>query len=477
MKKIAYLVLLSLIVAQTAHSQFTQTVKDSVVKLLNYPTASYDISFSFKPEDYLAPSGNSVLQKLNRQELINKKKGDYTDASIYHALFVKSWFEDKNQQEAEQFLTQAGQMYQEWINAEPALLTPVDELLAMCMISQNLQMMGSVLDYALPLFPGNISLINKAVHYEQYFTKNYEKSQQLINQALAIDSFNLITLAYQSGLQFMYQLEAMQQKKPLPIAEMPGLQTATMVSQPGNTGLRHLFHFHQVFNIYMKVIAYAMDVDTNSVKLFDFYTLTPTEKEQLDGSEKWMQVQLAQKGKNEVQILNSLGVIRCIKKDYSGAAGYFFKAYQITRDAKEMDARIICHMFMDDYTQVEKLLEDKIAMSSNVHDYGSLLKVYNRYTLKPDAELALLKKLQAMESNEPVKHQILATGYLKTAQLSLLTGPLGLLGETNTDDLMIKLVAATVYDKKSNAAVYLNKLLNVQPDHTEGLIIKKLAGL
>ena len=96
------------------YAQFSQAIKDSVLKLLVYPSASYSISFNFKPEDYVAANNKPDLQKLTRQQLNEMKKGDYMDASVYKALALKSWIENNNP-EAAQYLTEAGQKYEQWI--------------------------------------------------------------------------------------------------------------------------------------------------------------------------------------------------------------------------------------------------------------------------------------------------------------------------------------------------------------------------
>lgn len=411
MKKLAFLALIVVFAVQQGYAQFSQVVKDSVLKLLVYPSAKYTVSLNFKTEDYTPVSDKPDLQKLTRQQLLEKKKGDYTDASIYQALAAKSWIEDNNQQEATQYLTEAGQKYEQWINAEPNNVTPVDELLAMCMTSQNYQPVPGILNYGLPLFPKHLPLLQKAIYYEQYVAKRYDKSRELINQALSVDSFDLTTLVYQSGLLSAYQMEAIQQERDFAFAELPGLKAAINGRQAGNVGLWHLYHYHQLFYIYMKVVANAKHVESNSIKLFDFYTLTPQEKQQVQEAEQWMKEQLAKNGTNAMQLLNSLAVLQCIKKDYSAAVAYFDKAYQITKGTTELEGKIICQMFMDAYPQVEKLLEEKIAMSGNIPDYGSLLRVYNDYAENREAELVLLKKLQAININHSIKHRLLATGF------------------------------------------------------------------
>jgi hypothetical protein len=146
----------------------------------------------------------------------------------------------------------------------------------------------------------------------------------------------------------------------------------------------------------------------------------------------------------------------------------------MTRGNSELEGKIMCQMFMDAYLQVEKLLEDKVAMSGNMQDYGSLLRVYQDYTNNSASELAVLKKLQTMDSKDPVRYQLLAAGYLQTGQLQLLPEVLPLLGETAKEDIMIKLAAAIINNQRSKAAVYLNMLLHLQPDDEYGLAIKKL---
>jgi hypothetical protein len=477
MKRIMLLVLLATLCGQQAYTQFPQAVKDSVLKLLKYPAAQYSISLVFKPEDYIQASDKPALHKLSRQQLNDKKKGNYTDASIYRALFTKSWFEENNKQEAVGELTEAGKKYQEWINAEPANAEPVDELLDMCISSQNYQLVPGVLEYALPLFPRHLPLLQKAVYFEQYVAKRHDKCEQLIKQALSVDSLDLITLTYQSGLFSINQMAALQQKKPFAFTEIPGLGAATINRKADNTGLRHLYYYHQLFYIYMNGASSAMAAETGSIKLFEYFTLTPLQKQQLEAAENWMKVQAALKGKNEAQLLNCLAVINCIKKDYAQAAAYYDEAYQMTKGNSELEGKIMCQMFLDAYPRVEKILEDKVAESGSMQDYGSLLRVYKDYTNNSASELTALKKLQAMDSKDPVRLQLLATGYLQTGQLQLLPEVLTLLGEKSKEDIMIKLVAAIINNQRSKAAVYLNMLLHLQPDDEDGLAIKKLTAL
>lgn len=477
MKKIAVWMLVAMLVVQQGYTQFSQAVKDSAVKLLQYPSADYSITLTFKPEDYVEPSAEPDLQKLTRQQLIDKKTGDYTDASIYNALSVKSWFEDKNQTEAEKYLTEAMQKYEQWINIEPNNTKPIDELLAMCLVAKSYDMANKVLAYAMPLFPKHLPLLQKAIFYEEFIAKDYPKSQQLINQALELDSLNLTTLYYQSSLHSLYHMEAMQQKKPFAPTEVPGLQAAALVHQPNNAGLRHLYHHHQLSYTYFSGVSRAMAAQTNSIKLFDYFTLSPAETAQLEAAAAWMQEQVALGGKNKAQLLSSLAVVECIKRNYTQALAHFEAAYRLTKATGDLEGQILCNMFMEAYPQVEKLLEEKVALANSMWDYGSLLKLYSDYTQKREAVPALLKKIQELSVDHPVKHQLLATGYLRTGQHHLLPPVLSLLGDTGQQDILIKLVAAIVKDQKATAAVYLNKLLYLQPDDEAGLAIKQLAAL
>jgi hypothetical protein len=476
MKKTIILALAALSYVHPGYTQFSQAVKDSVLHLLAYPTAAYTVSLNYKPEVYAIADDNPDLQKLTRQQLIDKKKGDYTDASVYKALAAKSWYEDNNQQEAAQYLTEAGQKYQQWINAEPGNTTPINELLNMCISSQNYPLIPGVLDYALPLFPKNLPLLHNAIYYEQYVAKRYDRSRELINQALSVDSFHLTSLSYLSGLLAIQQMEAMQQKKPIVFTEIPGLREA-MTTQPQNIGLRHFYYYHQLFYLYIKVAAHAMNDESGSTKLFDLYTLTPQEDMQLKEIEQWMMQQAALKGKNEAQMLNSLAVIKCMYKDYSAASAYFDKSYQLSNESTALESRIMCQMFMDAYPEVEKLLQQKIATNNSLQDYGSLLMLCSKYTKNSTLELALLKKLETIPVKNPLAYQLLATGYLKTNQPEPLPGVLSMLGDTDRDHIMIKLVAAIIHNKRSSAAVYINNLLHLKPDDEDGLVIKKLTGL
>ena len=476
MKKLVLLALITMSGVLQGYAQFSQAIKDSVLKLLVYPSASYSISFNFKPEDYVAANNKPDLQKLTRQQLNEMKKGDYMDASVYKALALKSWIENNNP-EAAQYLTEAGQKYEQWINAEPNNTTPVDELLDMCISSKNYQPVPGILKYTLPLFPKHLPLLQKAIYFEQYVAKSYDKSRELINQARSVDSLDLVILAYHSGLFAIQLLETIQKKGDLGFTEIPCLKAAISSRENNNEGLQHLYYYHHLFYIYMNVVAQANNIESNSIKLFDFYTLTPQDKQQVDEAEKWMNQQLAKKGRNEVQLLNNLVVIKCIKKDYPAAYAYFDNAYQITKGTAELEGKILCQMFMDAFPEVEKLLEHKIALNSNIPDFGSLLRVYNDYSENRKAELTLLKKLQAINVNDPLRHQILATGFLKTGQTALLAEVLPLLGDADRNDILIKLVEAIVNDNRSNATSYLNNLLQLKPDDIDGLAIKKLTSL
>lgn len=466
-----------LLMAQYGHTQFSQAVKDSVVKLLRYPSADYSITLTFKPEDYVEPTTQSGLFQLTRQQLLDKKSGDYTDASIYYALFVKSWFEDKNQPEATQHLTEALQKYEQWINIEPNNTKPVDELLALCMVSQSYAMAGKVIDYALPLFPKHLPLLQKAIFHEQFANRRYDKSQQLLNQALALDPLDLVTLSYQSSLLGLYHMQALQQNQPFAFKEVPGLATAALVHQPHHIGLRHLYHHHQLFYIYFTGMGRAMAAQTNSIKVFDYFALSPEETQQVEAAAAWMQEQVALGGKNRAQLLNSLAVVACMKRNYAQALAYFDSAYRLNPSDGNLEGQILCQMFMEAYPQVEKLLEAKVATATHILDYGSLLRLHTDYTQNRAAVLAVLKKLQALSIDHPVKHQLLATGYLQTSQHHLLPPVLPLLGETTKGDILIKLVAAIVNNQKEAATAYLNQLLQLHPDDETGLAIKQLAAL
>jgi tetratricopeptide (TPR) repeat protein len=473
MKKLVVLTLATLLGIQQGHTQFSKTVKDSVLSLLSYPSARYTVSFNINTEDYTTDT-TLDLNTLTRQQLQEKRKGHYTDASICQALAAKSWYEDNNQQEATQLLAEASEKYRQWINAEPENPTPITELMNMCINSRNYPPIPDILAYALPLFPKHLPLLQKAIYYEQFIAKRYDRCQELYNQVRAIDSFDLTTLVYQSGLMALQQVEAMQQKKEIVFTAIPGLKTAIEGRLADHTGLTHLYHYHQLFYLYMKIAAHAMTVESSSPNLFDFYTLTPQEKQQVEEAENWMKRQLALKGKNVVQLLNSLAVIQCMKKDYPAAIAYYDQAYQISKGASVREGKILCYMFIDAYPEVEKLLKEKLAAQNSIADYGSLLMVYSKYTKKKEAELALLQQLQALPDNDALRRQILATGYLKTGQPALLPGVLSSLGEADRDDLLIQLVAAILNDRNSSAAVYLNKLLHLDPEDKAGLAIKRL---
>jgi hypothetical protein len=69
MKRIALFAFLVIVGAENSHAQFNETVKDTVLKLLRYPTASYNISLSYKTEDYIETGNKPDLFKLSHQEL------------------------------------------------------------------------------------------------------------------------------------------------------------------------------------------------------------------------------------------------------------------------------------------------------------------------------------------------------------------------------------------------------------------------
>jgi len=477
MKKITLLLVAVFLILQS-QAQFSQAVKDSVLKLMEYPTAKYSITLGFKAEDYVVPTTDEPdLYKLTKEQLLEKKTGTYTDASLFKALFYKTYYEENKPDEASEYLNVAAERYQQWINAEPSNTKPVDELLLLCMISQNPQMMPGVFNYALPVFPNHLPLLHRAIYYYQFFGKDYNKSQELINKALLLDSLNITTLQYQVTMMGLLQMQDIQQGKPIVYIALPSLQKA-LNQQPNNIGLQHLDQYHRLFTVYLAGVSRAMKADSeDSYKVFEYFDLTPEEMATVNNAEAWLQQAIIAKGKNHAQLLNNLGVVACIKEKYQQAAAYFSQYYQASNKHSDLEAEIMCHFFMDDYNKMEKLLLEKVEKSKDPLDYGALLKIYDQYAKNKAGKAALINKLEALLSTNPARNQVLAAGYLLQHQYEPLTNLLPLLGDATTEELSIKLTAAVIKGNRTDAVNYLAKWLQLDPSDKKAMAAKAITGL
>jgi tetratricopeptide (TPR) repeat protein len=476
MPKIIPLLLL-LTVGFTGQAQFSQTVKDSVLQWLEYPEVKYSIQLGFRTEDYVTATakGDSLLQ-LSKQQLMDKRTGHYTDATLLQAIYTVQVLAQKDTNGAVGLLNEAGQLYEQWINAEPKNVRPVDELAQLCISAGNYALVPGVLDYGLGQFPDHLPLLYRAVYFHLNIRQQFDRVQELIDKILAQQPNDLTGLQHLVSLASYRNLQVMQQGHSPEAPHLPQLQTA-LQRQPNEVGLRHLDWFRRVFHIYFTGISRASKVaDADPGKLFEYYNLTQQELNELAEANNWMVQAAAKKDKNEGMLHNNMAVIACMQKQYGKAATLFEKARQLIGRDIDLEGGIMACFFNGDFEGMATGIRRKIAAEGQPVDYGALLRVYYRYLKQPTAMQPLLQQLEQGPPGVPLRNQVLATGYLHLRQTAPLQNLLPLLGDTE-NDWMIKLVAAIVGDQRQTAANCLQQLQQWNPSHKRAKDIKTIAGL
>jgi tetratricopeptide (TPR) repeat protein len=477
MQKIILLLLLA--TGLTSRAQFAGAVKDSVLAWMELPGAKYSINLGFRAEDYSdRQSDVDSLAGLEAAQLLAKRTGHYTDAALLRLVLTKQLAGGGDTTGTTALLLTAGQLYEQWVNAEPDNTRPLEELVQLCTVSGSHTMVPGVLDYGLNRFPKHLPLLQQAIHFYLNVRHDYDRAQVLIDKALAMNADNLATLQQLVTLESYGQMAALRQGQPLPpLQNMPAL-AAALQRQPNNTGLRHLDWFRRVFHIYFSGVGQFMQKgNDDALRIFDYFSFDQQQVGELRAAEAWMLQAAAKKGANEAQLYSSLAVMACMVRDYGKAVALFEKAIQLANRESDREAVIMACFFNADFEGVEKRILQRIAAQPSPLDYAALLRVYQKYLKRPQAILPLLQELETkLPEHNPLRNQVLALGYLQLRQTDALPRLLPLLG-TSAEDWTIKLMAAILTDQRNEAAACLDKVLQIDPADEKALKIKKMAGL
>lgn len=465
-----------LLFMQQANAQFSDAVKDSVLAQLDYTSAKYNISLEMNTDDYsLKPPDE--LYTLSKEQLLTRLKGNSRDALVYRALFSKTYFEEKNDEDGRKYLNDAYANYERWMNEEPANPEPLEQLFTLCLISNNIGIAGRVLDTALVYFPNHLPLLSHAMYYYQYYNVDYDKSEQYINKALAIDPVYERALLHQVTLQQGKFLQAMNKNQPMTdFPEIPALNTA-LKTKPVKPVYEHIEHFRKLSGVYFTGVGKYLASGNDDLNIFNYFTLTKDEEKGLKQAEKWFLQQAELKGKNEASVLNSLGLIYCIKKDYGKAYDHFSRSYAQKNAVGVNESMILALVFQEKYPELVTVLEAKILKEQKVMDYSSLLRVYRKYMKNPEKEKETLNQLQELNTNDPDKNSILSIGYLLNKQKELYPPLIASLGEKSLLNLQLKITAAVMNDDRNTAKEYIQKAEALSPEDEDIKKIKTFTGL
>lgn len=468
MKKLLFLLpLLPLAVC----AQFSQPVKDSVTKLLKYNSAQYNITLGFQVADYVTAT-DTLLDHLSKEELLAKLTGKASDAPVYGVLVINAYFRDKDMATANQYVNNAYTAYQQWINEEPANPVPVEKLTALLIMLKNYGAIPGLLDYALPLFPKNLNLLQQAVFFYTYAGVNLEKSQQYLNDAFNIDPANITTLVYQTSIHQQRALMDFNAGREMKFPPVNQLDEA-LRKNPRSTALLHVQRYYQLMGIYFSGIARAIKADTDDVVLFNYFQLTAQEQQYLKESEQWFQKKAKEKAANQQTLVHTLGVISCMLQQYEQARNYFEQAVQLKKDGAGLQALALAQYFLKQYPAMKETIQQKIALEQLPDDYSSLLWLYRSKLNDTVAEKQLLAHLASLNTNVPANIETLVTGYLLNGQKDLARDLLpGLTGDGATT-LALKTIAAVLFDEGENARNTLQTLLEKYPSHEQAVKLKK----
>lgn len=468
--------LVGMVCAMPAYTQFSNEVKDSVLSCLKYNSGQYNITLSMSSEDY-STAPPDELYSLSKEELKNRLKGNSRDGLVYRALFTKAYFGEKNMEEANRYLNTAFGHFEQWMHEAPADPEPLNQMIGMTLYSGSFPVTGQVLDTALKYFPGNPSILIHAIYYYQYAKPDYDKSQQYIDKLLAVEPGNERALIFQVTQYHGLFIQALGKKQPMTgFPEIPALN-AVLKNKPVKPVYEHIEHYRRLSAIYFQGLEEYLATGTDDPYVFNYFSLDKDEEKTLKLTEKWMLAQAEKKGRNEASVLSTLGIISCIRKDYRQAYDYFSHSHQLKNTGNTYESMILTLVFMEKYPEVAALLQEKITREQKMMDYSSLLRVYRKYMKDAEKEKQLLKQLEALNTGDPEKNSLLAVGYLLNGQKEKYTPLLATLNDNSLLHLQAKITAAVLNDDAAGAKEYLQKALALSPDDADTRKIKTFTGL
>lgn len=477
LKSMSRLFLLAvLLFMQQVSAQFSDAVKDSVLAQLGYTSARYNISLDMNTEDY-STTPKDELYTLSKEQLLTRLKGNSRDALVYRALFSKVYYEEKNTEEGYKYLNDAYTNYERWMNEEPANPEPMDQMISLCLNTGNTEIAGRIIDTALVYFPKNLPILNHAIYYHQYIKPDYAKSQQYLDKALALEPTNDRALVFQVTLHQGRFLQALNNKEPMTdFPEIPALNAA-LKAKPVKPVHEHIDFYRRLSGIYFKGLGQYFESGVEDPYVFNYFKLGKEEEKTIKQAEKWFGEQAGKKGKNQASVLNTLGIIYCIKKDYAKAYDHFRRSYEIKNATSVYESMILALVFLEKYHELANTLHEKIEKEQRPMDYSSLLRVYRKYLKNPEKEKETLQQLQALNTTDPDKNSILSIGYLLNRQKELYQPLIASLGEKSLLNLQLKITAAVMNDDRNTAKEYIQKAETLSPEDEDIKKIKMFTGL
>lgn len=480
MPKFIYLLcLLTILGINPTLAQFTEVQKDSVLNQLGYNSVSYTFSLDFQPDNYNPDSEPNPYFGLSEEQILAKATNTYKDASLHKYLCLYFHNEKKDMAQAEKYYKSALNQYDAWLQAEPNNSRIFEEVIDLFQGTQSYGTIARVLEVALDKFPNDMHTLQRAIIVYLNIFKDFEKAQQYLNEAFAIEPYNLTACTYQVMLyQYQYLTALNQPEATLPALDISIAEKA-LKAKPNEVGYQHLYHFARAIRAYMS--AMGSFFKTNTQADFDynlmFKSLDKNQTKELLEADKFFRSQVDKQKKARPILIKSIGFVNMfLNKRTEAKKFYQLYAYE-NKEAKSLESLILLSFLEKDWKEMERLLLIHINQYNDMSAYASLISLYDKYTKEERKKVEALQKIERIDMPADVRNVILATSYLKQKNIEKASMYCERLNPESDEALWRNLALYVLKDDKEKSREALNKILTGNPKESDALMLKGILGL
>ena len=474
MKKI-YLLLAFFLQGYLVFSQISQVQKDSAVKQLYFKSASFQYRIDFKPYDYLGNDySNTFDEKMTDEQILAKLNKSHQDAEAYTALCYR-FFDRKDIKTAGQYFEKAMEGLKNWADAQESNAKPIMMMLDLCSYTQSYQAFDNISDEVLKRFPKHIPILGRVYLHTLSVQKNFDKAEQLINQALAVEPYHLSNLANWLALQqFRYIVSLNNNPLQAPKNIDISLVQKALKNNSKSLAYQHLYYYAITTSVYMSVMGKFF-----TKKIDDFQgvlkEVSKEEKKQLKEVIGFFKKNIAKAGKSKSTMQNNAAFANVLVGNYKDAIVLFEENYKETASKATLESITLTYFLNKNWKAVElylsKMLEKEPYDMQVLLSYMSLYEKYD----KNEAKLKeTLTRIEQTLTSDPTRSLILATWYLKQKNLEKADFYCDLLSEESKEELLCLAVQAVLKDDKTRVLGLLEKMLALDKEWQEAINLKKI---
>ena len=474
MKKLSLLFLL-LMPLYCIKAQITQAQKDSAVKQLYFKSASFQYGIDFKPFEYLGSDYKNVFdEKMTDEEILSKLNKSHQDAEAYVALCYR-FFEKKNMQVAAEYFEKAMEALKTWADDKPNDAKPVMMMLDLCSSTQSYQAFDNITDEALKRFPKHLAVLSRIYMHKLSIQKNFKEAEELLNQALATDPYDLQNVANWLALQqFRYIISLNTDASKAPQRIDISLAQKALKNNPKSLAYQHLYYYALTTRVYMSIMAKFMSKQAEDFQGI-FKETSKEEKKDLRDAVNFFKKNLAKADKSKNTMRSNAAFANVLLGNNQEAVRLFEEHYKESSSRAIIESIALTHFLDKNWKALKSSLDKMLEIDpKDMQVLLSYMSLYEKYD-KNDAKLKeTLNRVEQTTTSDPMRSLILATWYLKEKNIAKADFYCDLLSEDSKEELLCFAVQAILKEDKAKATVFIDKILSLDKDNQEAIALKKI---